>query len=70
MSVDLENILNSIDKLEEAIEKVDAIMKAEKCRVDRIEEVLVANKEEVIHEFLMDEEFDNTRMKDKMEVEE
>ena len=35
-----------------------------------IEEVLVANKEEVIHEFLMDEEFDNTRMKEKIEVEE
>ena len=58
------------DKVEEAVSKVEAIIKAEKCRVDRIEEVLVANKEEVIHEFLMDEEFDNTRMKEKIEVEE
>ena len=58
------------DKLEDAVAKVEAIIKAEKCRVDRIEEVLVANKEEVIHEFLMDEEFDNTRMKEKLEVEE
>ena len=58
------------DKLEDAVEKVESIIKAEKCRVDRIEEVLVANKEEVIHEFLMDEEFDNTRIKEKLEVEE
>ena len=27
---------------------------AEKCRVDRIEEVLVANAEEEMHELLMD----------------
>ena len=47
------------DDLETAIEKVEAIIRAEKCRVDRIEEVLLANKEETIHEFLMDEEFDN-----------
>ena len=55
------------DKLEDAVEKVESIIKAEKCRVDRIEEVLVANKEEIIHEFLMNEEFDNTRTKDKLE---
>mgnify|MGYP003571245308 CR=1 FL=1 len=55
------------DKLEEAVEKVEAIIKAEKCRVDRIEEVLVSNKEEIIHEFLMDQEFDNTRTKEKWE---
>ena len=55
------------DQLEDAVEKVEAIIKAEKCRVDRIEEVLVANKEEIIHEFLMDQEFDNTRTKDKLE---
>ena len=58
------------DKLEDAVEKVESIIKAEKCRVDRIEEVLVANKEEIIHEFLMNEEFDNTRTKEKLEVEE
>ena len=58
------------DELDEAVSKVEAIIKAEKCRVDRIEEVLVANKEEIIHEFLMDEkEFDNTRTKDKWEEE-
>ncbi len=42
------------DRLEEAIEKVEAIIKAEKCRVDRIEEVYLDTKEEEIHEILMD----------------
>lgn len=41
------------DDLNEAIEKVEAIIKAEKCRVDRIEEVFVDTKEEEIHEILM-----------------
>ena len=54
------------DKLDEAVEKVKAIIKAEKCRVDRIEEMLVANKEELIHEFLMEEEFDNSTMREKI----
>lgn len=54
------------DKIENAVEKVEAIIKAEKCRVDRIEEMLVANKEEVIHEFLMEEEFNNTSLGDKI----
>ena len=48
------------DKLEEAIEKVESILKAEKCRVDRIEEVFLDTKEEEIHELLMDNDFDNT----------
>ena len=54
------------DDLEEAVDKVTSIMKAEKCRVDRIEEMLVANKEEVIHEFLMEEDFDNESISDKI----
>ena len=54
------------DKLDEAVEKVKAIIKAEKCRVDRIEEMLVANKEELIHEFLMEEEFDNSTIGEKI----
>ena len=57
------------DNLEEAISKVEAIIKAEKCRVDRIEEMLVANKEELIHEFLMDEEFDNSLISEKIKEE-
>ena len=54
------------DKIEDAVEKVEAIIKAEKCRVDRIEEMLVANKEEVIHEFLIAEEFDNVPISEKI----
>ena len=48
------------DVLEEAVSKVKSILISEKCRVDRIEEILVSNQEEVIHEFLMDKEFDNS----------
>ncbi len=48
------------DNLTDAVNKVEAILKAEKCRVDRIEEVYLDTKEEEIHELLMDEEFNNT----------
>lgn len=54
------------DNLEDAINKVDAIIKAEKCRVDRIEEVFLDTKEEEIHELLMDEEFDNESLTEKI----
>lgn len=47
------------DDLNEAIDKVEAIIKAEKCRVDRIEEVFLDTKEEEIHELLIDKEFVN-----------
>jgi len=47
------------DVLDFATEKVKAIIKAEKCRVDRIEEIKVENEEEIIHELLMDKEFIN-----------
>ena len=57
------------DKLDEAVSKVEAIIKAEKCRVDRIEEMLVSNKEELIHEFLMEEEFDNSPISEKIKEE-
>ncbi len=46
--------------LEEAVKKVEAILLSETCRVDRIEEIAVENQEEIIHEFLMDKEFDNS----------
>ena len=42
------------DDLDEALAKMDAIITCEKCRVDRIEEFDVGNKEEIIHEILMD----------------
>ena len=40
------------DKVEDATKKVEAIIMAEKCRVDRIIEVDLYNKEEIIHESL------------------
>lgn len=54
------------DDLEEAINKVEAIIKAEKCRVDRIEEVYLDTKEEEIHELLMEEEFSNEGLTEKI----
>ena len=56
------------DILEDAINKVEAIIKAEKCRVDRIEEVFVDTKEEEIHELLMedDKDFENENMSEKL----
>lgn len=54
------------DVLEDAIDKVEAILSAEKLRVDRIEEVYLDTKEEEIHELLMNKEFDNTPVSDKI----
>ena len=42
------------DEVENAVSKVEAIIKAEKCRVDRIEEVFMNSPEEVLHEALID----------------
>lgn len=42
------------DEVENAVKKVEAIMLAERCRVDRIEEFDVNNEEELIHEILVD----------------
>ena len=58
------------DQVDDAVEKVESIIKAEKCRVDRIEEMLLANKEELIHEFLMEEEFENKTLSEKIEEDE
>ena len=55
------------DKVENAVDKIEAIIKAEKCRVDRIEEVFLDTKEEEIHELLMNEDFDNSGLGDKLE---
>lgn len=43
------------DKIEVAADKVLSIIKAEKCRVDRIEEVYLQNEEEYMHEMLLEE---------------
>ena len=42
---------NDIDT---ALNKMNAIITCEKCRVDRIEDVELGNPEEMIHEILMD----------------
>ena len=55
------------DVLDEAVNKVLSIITAEKCRVDRIEEMYVSNKEEIIHEFLMEDEFENTPISEKLD---
>ena len=52
------------DEVEKAVQKVEAILLSEKCRVDRIEEISVENQEEIIHEFLMDRDFDNSSLYD------
>jgi len=50
------------DEVENAVDKVSSILLAEKCRVDRIEEVFLNNQEEVLHEGLIDnKEFDNSK---------
>ena len=45
------------DELEEAVKKVDSIIISEKCRVDRIEAIDLDNKEEILHDMLMDNEY-------------
>lgn len=47
------------DNLEKAVNKVNSIMTAERCRVDRIEEILLNNKEESIHELLVEKDLEN-----------
>lgn len=51
------------DKIESAVSKVKAIIQAEKCRVERIEEIKLDNKEELIHEILIDKDFNNDEMR-------
>lgn len=52
------------DELDKAVAKIEAILISEKCRVDRIEEIAVENQEEIIHEFLMDKDYDNSSLYD------
>ncbi len=55
------------DEVQNAVDKIEAILLSEKCRVDRIEEIAMENQEEIIHEFLMDKDFDNSPLyKDKL----
>ena len=43
------------DEVNLAVEKVKSIIKAEKCRVDRIEDFDTFTKEEMIHELLTED---------------
>ena len=47
------------DEVSIAVDKVLSIIKAEKCRVDRIEEVFLNTEEEYMHEMLVDKDLDN-----------
>lgn len=47
------------DKADEAARKLEAIISAEKCRVDRIEEVFLDTDEERLHEELVDKDLIN-----------
>ena len=47
------------DKADEAARKLEAIISAEKCRVDRIEEVFLDTDEERLHEELVDKDLVN-----------
>ena len=47
------------DDLDIATKKVASILNAEKCRVDRIEEVYLNNMEEELHELLVEKDLDN-----------
>ncbi len=51
------------DEVEIASNKINSIIEAEKCRVDLIEEVYVGNKEEEIHELILEgqKQFDNSK---------
>ena len=55
------------DKVENAVDKIEAILKASKCQVDRIEEISVESEEEILHEFLIGEDFDNKPMSERIE---
>ena len=52
------------DEVNVAARKVQAILEAERCRVDRIEEVYLNTEEEKIHETLFSgrKEFDNSEL--------
>ena len=48
------------DSLDEAVTNIEAILRSEKLRVDRIEDIEIGNEEELIHEFLLpDKEMQN-----------
>lgn len=57
------NYVVTNDDLEDAVNKIGAIILAQKCDIDRIEEVYLNSEEEEIHELLMEQEFINEDIK-------
>ena len=57
------NYVVTNDDIEDALNKIGAIMLAAKCDIDRIEEIYLNNEEEEIHELLMEQEFINEDIK-------
>lgn len=51
------------DTIEKAADKINAIIMAERCRVDRIEEVYLNTSEEEVHEGIIDKNLVNEDMK-------
>lgn len=51
------------DEVDAAVDKVNSILKSERCRVDRIEDIYLGNKEEELHELLVDKDLQNNDMK-------
>jgi guanylate kinase len=51
------------DNLDEATQKVAAILTSERCRVDRIEALYLNNMEEELHELLVDKDLVNEDLK-------
>ena len=51
------------DEVDRAALKLNAILTAIKCRVDRIEDVYIENMEELMHEELINKEFENEDIK-------
>lgn len=47
------------DEIDVAADKILSIIKAERCRVDRIEDVFLNTEEEYMHEMLVDKDLDN-----------
>lgn len=47
------------DEIDVAVDKILSIIKAERCRVDRIEDVFLNTEEEYMHEMLVDKDLDN-----------
>lgn len=51
------------DEIDKAADKINSIIQAERCRINRIEEVYLNTKEEEVHEKIIDKKFINEDIK-------